>query len=122
MSDQLHNNFYYLLINTPISYPLCLTEKEALTYLKYIHKDDYLYNNVTNYDVLDYEKIFYIEVNFPNNAEIQNLLFLIKKDIATGYKIRNQYKNRIFDFTNYAEERVYEPSTEKYYGLPRDIT
>lgn len=116
----IHNNYYYLLINTPLTYPICLNEKEALAYLKYINRDDYQYNNIANYDVLDYEKIIYIEVSFPNNEEIQKLLTKIKDNIATGYALRNQYKNRLFDFSNYKEERLYEPSSAKYCGLPRD--
>ena len=121
MFSELHNNYYYLLINTPLTYPVCLNEEEALTYLKYINRDDFQYNNIANYDILDYEKILYIEVSFPDNEEIQKLLTQIKANIATGYAIRNQYKNRLFDFSNYKEERLYEPSSTKYYGLPRDI-
>ncbi len=121
MFSELHSNYYYLLINTPLTYPVCLTEEEALTYLKYINRDDFQYNNIANYDILDYEKILYIEVSFPDNEEIQKLLTQIKANIATGYVIRNQYKNRLFDFSNYKEERLYEPSSTKYCGLPRDI-
>lgn len=117
----LDKNFYYLLTNTPLTYPVCLNEEEAITYLKYINSDDFTYNNIGNYDVIDYEKIFYIEIIYGENEIIQSLLNDIKKNIAAGYVFKNQYKNRIFDFINQEEETVTGRIHNKYYGLPKKI-
>lgn len=117
----LNNNYYYLLTNTPLTYPLPLTEEEGLKYLQFLNKPNFLYNNISNFDIIDYEKLIYIENTFKQNETIQNIIKEIKNNIANGYQIRNQYKNRIFDFTDIPEERVFEYNEKKYFGLPRTL-
>jgi hypothetical protein len=85
----MNENFYFLLINTPLSYPICLNEKEAINYLELILDKNFLYNNISNYDIIDYEKILYIEQEYKNNALIQNMVNELKQLIASGYKIKN---------------------------------
>lgn len=118
---KINENFYFILNNTPINYPVCLSVSEALNYLTFINSNDFQYNNISNYDIIDYEKLIYIETNFNDNIEIQELLKEIKSNIAFAYKLKNQYKNRIFDFPTGQEERIFEYTTQKYYGLPRNL-
>ena len=115
----IHDNFYYLLTNTPTNYPITITETEALDYLNYINKSNFLYNNISNYNIIDYEKLIFIEYTFINNQEIQELLIEIKKNIADGYYIKNQYKNRIFDFKNIILNPIDIDYSNGYYGLPK---
>lgn len=114
----IHDNFYYLLINTPTDYPIILTEEEALNYLNYINQNNFLYNNISNYDIIDYEKLIFIEYIFIDNQNIQKLLIEIKKNIANGYYLKNQYKNRIFDFKDITLDPVNIDYSNGYYGLP----
>lgn len=116
----IDENFYFLLTNTPISYPLCLNLEQAKDYLKLILHDRFQYNNINCYDIIDYEKLFYIEITYGDNPEIAETLIEIKKSIAMGYKIKNQYKNRILDIPKTInlpkEEKTYK---KQYYGIPR---
>lgn len=68
--EGLSPNFSYILFNTPLSYPLCITEKEALKYLNLIYQPNFLYNNVNCYDIIDYQKLIFLEMHFKNNSEI----------------------------------------------------
>lgn len=116
----LHPNFVYLLDNTPPDYPICLDEKEALKYLEVIDSEEFGYNNINAYDIIDYEKLIYIETMFPENEKIQTLLNEIKASIAYGYRIKNQYKNRIIDIPIYNDWKVEEERNEEgYCGIPR---
>lgn len=86
---------FSLINNTPIEYPLCKDEEDALLYLKLLLDKDFLYLNWLNFDVIDYEKIIYIEMNFSNNEEIKQLLDILKSNISNNYIIKNNYLNRI---------------------------
>lgn len=115
----LHANFAYILDNTPTDYPVCLTEEEGLKYLEIINSREFGYNNINAYDIIDYEKLIYIETMYPNNQEIQVLLQAIKANIAYGYRLKNQYKNRIIDMPIYNDWIVDEEKKEGYGGIPR---
>ena len=116
----LHSNFAYLLNNTPPDYPICLDETEALKYLEVINNRDFGYNNINAYDIIDYEKVIYIETMFPKHEKIQALLNEIKANIAYGYKLKNQYKNRVIDIPIYNDWKVEEERNEEgYCGIPR---
>ena len=116
----LHPNFVYLLDNTPPDYPICLDEKEALKYLEVIDSEEFGYNNINAYDIIDYEKLIYIETMFPKHEKIQALLNEIKASIAYGYKLKNQYKNRVIDIPIYNDWKVEEERNEEGYGgIPR---
>lgn len=70
-----YNNFIY-------------SQQEALIYLKNI------YNN-KSYDLIDYEKFIYIDVNFSNNNEIQYFINKIKQDISNNWFKKQQFINRL---------------------------
>lgn len=86
---------FNLIHNTPTEYPLCEDEQDALLYLKLLLDKDFLYLNWLNYDIIDYEKIIYIEMNFSNNEEIKSLLDVLKTNISNNYITKNNYLNRI---------------------------
>lgn len=87
--------FYYLIDNTSITDKIPQTEEEALKYLQYISSSYFAYKNDNNYDAYDYEKIIYIEMNFSNNIEIQNIIQKLKLMISNSYAYKNKYLNRI---------------------------
>lgn len=113
----ISDNFRYLLKNTLYSYPIEEDEEKALDFLKLINNKYFLYNNICNYDILDYEKIIYIEIKFKDSIEIQQLIQDIKNNIAEGYLLKNQYKNRIIDFPNHLEDEKTSLS-KGFYGIP----
>ena len=95
----------------------CVDEEVREIVRYYVDEDYFLFDEERDVSVIEIAERFGI----PLNEEIQKLLTQIKTNIATGYAMKNQYKNRLFDFSNYKEERLYEPSNTKYCGLPRDI-
>ena len=93
-----HPNYFlpeYLINNTPIAYPLCKNAEEAIEYLKIFSDPEFGFHNGFNYDTTDYEKLFYIEINFSDNVIIQELLQEIKIKIAEGYIRKHNYLKRI---------------------------
>lgn len=117
--DKLSPNFQYILLNTPWSYPLAITKEQALKYLTLISREEFLYNNVHCYDAIDYQKLIFLEMHFANDSDIQEKILSIKNDIAIGYKIQNQYRNRIMDMP---ENDMLSMAfwKEGFYGIPRD--
>ena len=114
----INHNFQFLLNNTSLTYPIPLTEEDALKYLNIIYDKDFRYNNINNYDIIDYEKIIYIETFYFDNQQIQKIVQEIKKAITQGYIIKNQYQNRIIDFPNYIEDKE-KDNQVGYYGIPK---
>lgn len=92
------NNFHKLVFNTPIQYPLCQNRESALYYLKMITNKDFFYTSFSNYNLIDANKIIYIEEEFKDDEEIIELIAQIKQIIKTGYQYKHQYKARISDF------------------------
>lgn len=116
---QFRDNFYFILDSTPCSFPVPLDEQQATNYLTIILDKDFLYNNIDCYDILDYEKIIYIENKFNNNNKIQDLISKIKENIAYAYELKNKYRNRILDIPNSQIELNTEQNHQKgYYGIP----
>lgn len=97
------NMFSFLLEATPAGY----TEEEAIKYLLILNRT--WWNNTYNTDVFDYEKIIYLEQAFPDNYQIQNLIEILKENIAKNYRLKQQYLNRLSDdiidpvFTSYQD-------------------
>ena len=118
--DRLSPNFSYVLLNTPLSYPVAVTEEEALKYLNLINRDDFMYNNVHCYDIIDYQKLIFLEVHFADSSEVQEKIQVIKNAIAEGYKIQNQYRNRILDMPQ-NDMLSAELWKEGFYGIPRTL-
>lgn len=119
MDNRINKNFSYLLFNTPFKENL--TKEEALNYLKVINYYNFSYNNICCYDIIDYEKLIFIEVNFSKDEEISEILFNIKKNIAEGYKIKKQYKNRIIDIPENLPVEEQKVLREGYYGIPKEL-
>lgn len=84
-----------LIDNTPIEYPLCKNDKEALIYLNLLLDKEFIYFNWLNYDLIDYEKLFYIEQNFCYNIDVKEKIETIKKMISDNYIIKNKYMARL---------------------------
>lgn len=95
--------FSFLLEATPAGY----TEEEAIKYLLILNRT--WWNNTYNTDVFNYEKIIYLEQTFPDNYQIQNLIQILKENIAKNYHLKQQYLNRLSDniidsaFTSYQD-------------------
>lgn len=116
----MHNNVQFLIFNTPPFGPNEYTEEKALKYLQYINNPKFYYNNMNNYDIIDYEKLIYIEISFQDNLEIQNLIAQIKQNVSDGYKIKNQYRERVLDKPISA--LIDKPVNRKgFYGIPTEI-
>ena len=122
----IKNNFYFLLKNTPHSYPIPIDETAAIEYLHLINHMEFYYNNSCCYDLIDYEKIIYIELTFKDNSEIQDLIKSIKELISANYVFKNQYKNRVLDlpdqeFFNTYFKKDKEAYLKGYHGVPKDF-
>lgn len=114
----MKNNFIYY--TNCISNDKIITQEEAKNYLQYLLRDDFLYNNICNYDIIDYEKIIFIEQIFKENQDIQLLINNLKENIATGYQFKKKYKQRIFDNYNTNELLNFDKKNERYFfGLPK---
>ena len=75
-------------------YPLGDYES-AKKYLLFINKT--LWNNLSTIDIIDYERLIYIELTFPEDEEIQNLVQILKENICKNYKFKWKYINRLID-------------------------
>lgn len=84
-----------LIENTPIEYPLCKNDKEALIYLNLLLDEEFIYFNWLCYDLIDYEKIFYIEQNFCYNIDVKEKIEKIKQKISENYVAKNKYMTRL---------------------------
>ena len=76
-------------------YPVPKTETEALNYLYFL--DRTLFDNSYSLDLIDYEKLIYIEVHFSTNLTIRQLLITIKQNISDNFIIKPKYIQRITD-------------------------
>ena len=97
--------FHTLVENTKID-TIVLNEKQALHYLKLINNLIPYYSNMSNYDLIDYQKIIYIEETFFNNTQIMSLIKDIKTKISQFYVYKNKYFKRLTndipnDYFNY---------------------
>lgn len=114
----MDENFYYLIniLNTSD----ILSEEQAFNYLQKINSINFLYNNMNSYDILDYEKIIFIEITYKNNQNIQELVQQIKQNISSGYIYKEKLKERIYDV--YDTSNLYtEYHSERYFsGIPKD--
>lgn len=114
----MYNNFHFLLTSTPPFNNFILSEEEAIKYLKYINNENFLYNNVCCYDIVDYEKICYIEMLYKDNKEIQEIIFKIKQKIFEGYEIKNQYRERVLDYQLIKQQINNTLERNGFYGIP----
>ena len=102
-----------------MTYPIPISEIEALNYLTVLTDPEFKYNNINCYDIIDYEKLFFIEVTYNNNQKIQELLKQVKSSIAFGYALKNKYRNRILDIPPTNKKSQLEESWKGgYYGIP----
>lgn len=114
--------FHHLVFNTPIEYPLCADREQALRYLKIINSPNFYYNSFSNYNIIDFEKIIYLDEVFKNDEEIQKLLLEVKGQIARSYNYKNQYLKRITDFI--PKERfdlIYDNYMVKAFDFPNPM-
>lgn len=85
-----------LIENTPIEYPLCKNEDEASLYIKLLLDPEFIYTNGLNYDLIDYEKLIYIEDTFAqNNSELAAQITKLKSMISYNYIFKNKYLTRL---------------------------
>lgn len=86
-----------ILKDTPINYPLCQNEEDALKYLELLCEENFIYRINSNFNIVDYEKLIYIEEKFKDSIKIQNILSVIKKDIMNFYIEKYSFLERLND-------------------------
>lgn len=89
-----HPNYQFLIDNVPEDKAI-YTEEEALHYLLIVNRT--WWNGTYSINVIDYEKLIYIEKTFPDNIEIQRLIDIIKENTAKNFRLRRQYIARLSD-------------------------
>lgn len=82
-----------MIENTPSDF--LLTEEDSIEYLLFLSRT--YWNNLATIDIIDYEKLIYIELEFPDNYQIQNLISILKENIFKNYKYKNKLLSRIID-------------------------
>lgn len=98
-------------------YPIPTNEEEALEYLYFL---DRTYNdNAYTTDLIDYEKLIYIELKFSNNLKIQQLIKLIKQNISNNFLFKHKYIQRLTDKTylNTITQGAYRMPPTNYYNF-----
>lgn len=95
------------------NYPVPCSEQEALNYLYFL--DRTLFDNGYSLDLIDYEKLIYIEVNFSTNKTIRQLLINVKQNISDNFVIKHKYIQRLTDdlCTN-AIETTYKQGLKRF--------
>lgn len=89
------SNFHALVNNTNINFPLYLERQEILKYLKLINSFNKFYSNMCNFDLIDYQRLIYIEENYSDDEEIINLIKTIKQRISESYIYKHKYLKRL---------------------------
>lgn len=89
------SNFNNPFFNSTFKYSnFTLSLEEAKTYLHYfLNNQQYL--NEYLYNLIDYEKLFYIEIFYQNNEDIQYLIRELKEIIANNWLKKQQLLKRI---------------------------
>ena len=97
LEKHLENPFalFHKLVEHTKTDTIILTEQQALHYLKLINNLFPYYSNMSNYDLIDYQKIIYLEETFANNKEIIFLIKQIKTKISEFYIYKNKYFKRL---------------------------
>lgn len=88
---------------------LVSNEEEALKYLKWWNRTNW--NGASTIDIIDYEKLIYIEMKFGANEEIKNLIKILKEKIMYSYELRKKYMDNIID-TNLYKDVKYVPNLQ----------
>lgn len=81
--------------NIELNYPIPQNEQEALDYLYFL--DRTAFDNGYSLDLINYEKLIYIELNFSSNLTIRQLLMNIKQNISNNFLIKHKYIKRLTD-------------------------
>lgn len=89
------SNFHNLVDNTEVFYPLDLQKEEIIKYLKLINNFNKFYSNLCNYDLIDYERLIYIENTFKDDDDIIKIIEEIKQRISESYVYKHRYIKRI---------------------------
>lgn len=79
-----HNIF----LNTMKDYKSSITRNEALFYLQQLQSTVFKCGHA--YDIINYEKLIYIYVNFKDDDEIFSLINNLFEDIAIGWEIKDK--------------------------------
>ena len=103
------SNFHCLVDNT--NSPLILERQQAFKYLTLINNLNPYYSSNCNYDLIDYQKIIYIEETFKDDEEIILLINKIKKTISNSYLYKHKYIKRL---TNDIPREFFDDFYDKY--------
>lgn len=96
----IQNSYEYNYIHSMIddienSYPIPKNIEEAIEYLYFL--DRTFYDNLYSIDLIDYEKLIYIEIQFGENKKVLQLISNIKNNISNNFIIKHKYISRITD-------------------------
>lgn len=81
--------------NIPNADPIPVDESEAINYLYFL--DRTFFDNGYSLDLINYEKLIYIEFTYPFNQKIQQLIKNIKQNIANNFSLKYKYIQRLTD-------------------------
>lgn len=95
----MKNNFFDLLQYTSNELDF-INEQSANDELDYYLNLE-IFPNISLFDIIDYEKLIYIELRFLNNKEIQEKITRIKYLISQNYYDRKKLINRLMYNKNY---------------------
>lgn len=112
------SNFHNLVNSTKVTYPFCTTKEEALKYLNIIASWGDYYLTGSNYKIIDYERLIYLEDQFKTDEEVMLLITQIKKCISDEYQYKQKYLKRI---TNPIPREHFDRFYDHYLALHLDI-
>lgn len=127
--ENQQSNFHYLVKNTEVIQPLQIEREQTLKYLKLINSFNKFYSNLCNYDLIDYQRLIYIENIYQDDEEIIQLIKEIKARISDSYIYKHKYIKRITNpiprerFDSYYDEYLVdslEINTERIYNKKKE--
>ncbi len=90
-----YNQFHRMTDSIPSEYPLITTEEQAMKYLYFL--DRTLLDNSNSTDIINYELLIYLELQFYDNRKIQELIYNIKENIYNNFVIKTKFIKRVTD-------------------------
>lgn len=106
-----NSSFHNLINSTKVDYPLFNDKEKAINYLKIIDSWGDYYLSASNFKLIDYERLIYLECQFKTDEEVMNLLNQIKERIGYGYEYKQKYLKRI---TNPIPREHFEKFHDEY--------
>lgn len=95
-----------------------LTREQVIEYLKFWSRTRW--NGSGTIDVISYEELIYFEVKFKDDKEIQNLISILKENIASLYELKAKWLDNLIDKNLLKNPKVKRTLTPKELYLYQD--